>query len=90
VAQNEIVQSPPEQVSPVQEETVQSSPDQDSPIQGEPPVRQAVVSALPVSKLTASQPPQPLYQLGDVLWVPGMMAPAMAFIFLIVIRMRFS
>ena len=32
----------------------------------------------------------PLYDLGNVLWVPGMMLPAMAFIFLLVLRMRFS
>jgi hypothetical protein len=31
-----------------------------------------------------------LYDLSSALWVPGMMAPAFAFIFLIVLRMRLS
>lgn len=47
-------------------------------------------TALAPSELPVSQSSQPLYDLGDVLWVPGMMMPAMAFILLVVIRMRFS
>lgn len=33
---------------------------------------------------------QPLYDLGNILWVPGMMLPAMAFILLLVLRTRFN
>jgi len=35
-------------------------------------------------------PAEPLYDLSGVLWVPAMMAPAMGFVFLIVLKMRFG
>ncbi len=73
----------------------QNSPPQDAPVQGEAvqnelPAGEVMTSSLVPSELSASHPSQPLFKLGDVLWVPGMMAPAMVFILLIVIRMRFS
>jgi len=86
-------------------ETTQNVPAQDTPIQDSPATGETAQSALPVSpppagkvvdsslapsELAASEPSHPLYELGDVLWVPGMMAPAMAFILLVILRMRFS
>jgi hypothetical protein len=82
--QVEIAQSETVQVSPAQNETAQSMPDQ------------ADIASITAStgEVAASDVPQsqsrPLYDLGDALWVPGMMAPGMAFILLIILRMRFG
>ncbi len=46
--------------------------------------------AAAVSEPVQAAPSQPLFELASVLWVPTMMAPAMAFVFLIVLRMRFG
>jgi hypothetical protein len=76
----EIAQNEPSQASPAQTDIAPSEPSAGAVVEVEPAA----------SELTASQPPQPLYNLSDALWVPGMMAPAMAFILLIVLRMRLS
>jgi hypothetical protein len=76
----QIVQNESAQSSPAMGETAQSDLSASAPPAGE----------VAASSLAPSEPSQPLYELGDVLWVPGMMAPAMAFILLVVIRMRFS
>jgi hypothetical protein len=61
------------------------------------PQPEAAVPAAPEKVLTLAHgepaqdaSPKPLYDLSSALWVPGMMAPAFAFIFLIVLRMRLS
>jgi hypothetical protein len=89
-ALSESNQSEPTQSEPGQGELAQAETGQTEPFQGEPAASEVVPSEVVASELSASQPTQPLYDLGDVLWVPGMMAPAMAFILLVVMRMRFS
>ena len=99
-ASEQAPQAPPTPGEPppaetAQEELTQGAPVQDAPatseiVQNELPAGEVVASSLAPSELSASEPAQPLYELGDVLWVPAMMLPAMAFILLVVIRMRFS
>jgi len=99
-ASEQAPQAPPTPGEPppaetAQEEFTQGAPVQDAPatseiVQNELPAGEVVASSLAPSELSASEPAQPLYELGDVLWVPAMMLPAMAFILLVVIRMRFS
>ena len=96
----QVPQEQPPPSEPLPAETAQNEPAQavqaqDAPIQGSPATGETtqgevLASSLAPSELSANQPTQPLYELGDVLWVPGMMMPAMAFILLVVIRMRFS
>jgi len=82
----------------VQISSAESAPTIEAPSQAEPQqaqVAQAAQSEAPKSEAAsnppdASQPAEPLYNLVDILWVPGMMAPALAFILLIVMRTRFS
>jgi hypothetical protein len=58
------------------------------------PVQDATLEAVSLAtRLSSSEeatPTEPLYDLSGVLWVPAMMAPAMAFVFLIVLKMRFG
>jgi len=99
-ASEQAPQAPPTPGEPppaetAQEEFTQGAPVQDAPatseiVQNELPAGEVEASSLAPSELSASEPAQPLYELGDVLWVPAMMLPAMAFILLVVIRMRFS
>ena len=76
----------------VQISSAQSSPPAEA--EGAPQVKTAQVASdlSEPAQVGASQSElaQPLYDLGDILWVPGIMLPAMAFILLLVIRMRFS
>jgi hypothetical protein len=80
----------PSVVVPVDNAPVETAPPQPAaspPIQNEP--QPVLVQAAPA--IQEQEPlPEPLYDLAGVLWVPGMMAPAFAFIFLVVWRMRFS
>jgi len=80
---------------PVQISAADSAPTAESPSQAEPKQAQVALSEAPKSETASSppetsQPSEPLYNLADILWVPGMMAPAVAFILLIVMRTRFS
>jgi hypothetical protein len=58
------------------------------------PVQDATLEAVSLAtRLSSSEeatPTEPLYDLSGVLWVPAMMAPAMAFVFLIVLKIRFG
>ena len=89
-AQNEPVLPEVVAVDPAQVTLNQAAPDQNEPAQLEAAAVDAAQATLSQAPPAQDGPPKPLYELADALWVPGMMAPAMAFIFLIVWRMRFS
>lgn len=84
----------------VQISSAENAPQAETPAQAEPPQAEVAQAApaqteAPKNEIAsnppdASQPSKPLYNLSDILWVPGIMAPAVAFILLIVLRMRFS
>jgi hypothetical protein len=88
------VQGDAAQVAPEQVEIAQSLPAQNETAQSMPDQADIGSSTTPTGEAAASDAAQsqsrPLFDLGDVLWVPGMMAPGMVFILLIILRMRFG